>query len=287
MALWDRVFGRREQPISYGTEPASPTLFFPRRRESVGVAERNGVRHAAPAGSVMLIQSVRLDGCLRGIGPVVADARCALVEFIGAAGQDRSVEIWSKAVAPDESRARRMLERVAVWHRGSYLKLTNAASWRGSRCQTELRVQCACERPISFRGVYSAVSLTDLSAGADVETTHGRVTLLNVCGAVAARAVNGILDYSGHEGSIRLYADWEINLDLDSTEFDGKLTAMPRDQCECSSRQDFPRHLKRGPPRMRHSFAGRISGTRFSAAKRMDASFIPSAKARRASGCFR
>jgi hypothetical protein len=70
------------------------------------------------------------------------------------------------------------------------------------------------------------VSLTDLSAGADVETTHGRVTLLNVCGAVAARAVNGIVDYSGHEGSIRLYADWGINLNLDSAEFDGKLTAI-------------------------------------------------------------
>jgi hypothetical protein len=64
-----------------------------------------------------------------------------------------------------------------------------------------------------------------LTAGANVETTHARITILNVGPQVNARVEEGIIDYSGHQRSARLFAGREINLNFISQAYTGELNA--------------------------------------------------------------
>lgn len=94
-----------------------------------------------------------------------------------------------------------------------------------AQCFSQFSILCPCERAVMVRGVCSALRLSDLKGGVDVQNTHGRITLLNVGPAVSARVVEGIVDYSGHEGAVRLYAGWEVNLNFTEPMFEGTLYA--------------------------------------------------------------
>jgi hypothetical protein len=69
------------------------------------------------------------------------------------------------------------------------------------------------------------VRISDLAGGADVHTTHARITMLDVGPCVIGNVKEGIIDYSGHHGSVKLFAGWELNLNLTSQSFAGEMTA--------------------------------------------------------------
>lgn len=83
-------------------------------------------------------------------------------------------------------------------------QLWNAPGRNGTYCASQFLIAVPHERVLMVRGGYSALWFSDTSRGVDAETTHGRITLLNVGLMVIARAIEGVVDYSGHEGIVRL-----------------------------------------------------------------------------------
>ncbi len=174
------------------------------------------------------------------MGPVYADVSHGIVEFAGVEGFESSIEVRSKADAPDECEAQQMLDAVAIkFDKEGHLSLLNAPQRKEGHCLTEFLVTCPRERAITVRGVYSTVRLSDLTGGADIETSHARITLLNVGPAVNARVAEGIIDYSGHAGCVKLNAGWEINLNFTGPVFEGSLEAT----CEGPLRVLLPAHF--------------------------------------------
>jgi hypothetical protein len=119
-----------------------------------------------------------------------------------------------------------LLDSVKIEAKGSRIRFANASGQTNQRCQTSFTIVCPKGRPLSVRGVYAAVRLSDLTAGVNVETTHARITILNASSKVNARVEEGIIDYSGHEGLARLFAGWEINLNFTAQTYAGELEAL-------------------------------------------------------------
>ncbi len=176
-------------------------------------------------GLIRLTKSARLAGHLPGLTPLQVDISQAMLEIIGLRGPESLLEVHSQADAPDATEARRLLDGVKIEPKGSRLRLLNAKNCNDQHCSSEFTITCPPERPVTVKGIYSAVRLADLSGGAEVETTHARITILNVGPKVKARVEDGIIDYSGHEGSAQLFAGWELNLKFTSQIYAGKVDA--------------------------------------------------------------
>jgi hypothetical protein len=76
-----------------------------------------------------------------------------------------------------------------------------------------------------LNGDYAAMRVIGVDAPVHLSTTHARITLLDTTADVDARAESGIIDFSGDRGHVCLAADWEINLNFASQQFDGSLDA--------------------------------------------------------------
>ena len=94
-----------------------------------------------------------------------------------------------------------------------------------AHCTTQFTATCPVKRAVTVRGVYSAIRVSDLIGGADIQTTHARITILNVGPRVVAKVEHGLIDYSGQQGSVELSAGWEINLNFTSRSFAGEMKA--------------------------------------------------------------
>ncbi|MGA8026599.1 MAG: hypothetical protein WB992_05595 [Bryobacteraceae bacterium] len=230
-------FFKSKQPkqpvVAYTTEPAHALLFTPsaKYREVTKPKQVGYVLYSPPRrGHIRLTKQERLAGYLPGFTPICAEVRNASLEIIGAGnsrvpGGESLLEIQSKADARNQTRARRLLEEVKVEVKGSRVRLFNPAHDKNCRCLTEFTIVCPKERAMKVRGVYSAVRLSDLTGGVDVETTHARITIMNAGPVVHARVREGIIDYSGDQGSVRLFAGWELNLKFTSQVFQGDVDA--------------------------------------------------------------
>ena len=219
---------RTNPPIAYTTEPAAAWVFAPspKYREVTAAKKPQYRLYTIPQkGLIRLTESKRLSGYLPGLTPIHAEARNAIVEIIGVAGSETFLEMEGRADAPDAKQARRLLDQVTMELKGGRLQLFNSPDGHNQHCLTEFTILCPKERRTTVRGSYSAVRLADLIAGADVETNHARITIQNVGPVVNARVEEGIIDYSGNEGSVRLFAGWELNLNFVSQEFAGNVDA--------------------------------------------------------------
>ena len=212
--------------MSYSTEPAPEFLFsYSSKHAAVNApkAPRTYLYVKPQPGLIRLTKMERLGGCLLGPDAIDANVRHAILEVIGVTGSGSLVEVHSKADAPNQSEAIRMLQQVKVEFEGNHLQFLGTANQRNSHCVSEFTLTCPRERAIKIRGVYSALLLSDLSGKVDVETTHARIKILNVGSQVYARVQEGIIDYSGAQGSVHLTAGWELNLNLTDRKFAGEL----------------------------------------------------------------
>jgi hypothetical protein len=230
---------RKTSPVDYTTEPVRASLFEPSPKERELTAATNKPRfvlYSPPRkGLIRLTKALRLSGHLPGLAPIGIELRHAKLEviglpdikseLIGVPGMEYFVEARSQADAPNQRQARRLLDRAKLECEGDRVQFLNASNGKDRHCMSSLTIACFQHRPVTVRGVYAAVHLSDLSAGANIETTHARITILNVGPKVDARVEEGIIDYSGHQGSARLFAGWEINLNLTSQSYTGKFEA--------------------------------------------------------------
>lgn len=224
-----RRYAKSEKPpISYTTEPADPSLFRPSARHAATreASKRHryvGSSRPAP-GLVRVSKLERLGGLLTGSGPIRAEIANASLELIGVPGGQTFIEYESRADAKDQAQARRLLSQVQIQQKNGHVRLISPRH-RGRRCHTEFLMMCPGERPVSVDGTYAAIRVADMRGRVDVNTTHARITLLNVTSIVNARVEEGIIDYSGQEGSVRLFAGWELNLDFLLPHFQGQMEA--------------------------------------------------------------
>lgn len=225
-----RPYTKLEEPaISYTTDPADPSLFRPSARHAAvteASKRRRYVGRFKPAPEHVRVSKLeRLGGLLAGLGRISAEVGNASLELIGAPCRQTFVEYESSADAKDEAQAVRLLRYVQIQHKNGRIRLINPRHRRGRSCHTEFFIIGPGERPVSVSGTYAAIRVADMRGGVDVNTTHARITLLNVTSIVNARVEEGMIDYSGQEGSVRLFAGWELNLDFILPHFKGQMEA--------------------------------------------------------------
>ena len=162
---------------------------------------------------------------LPGLAPLFVDVRRARADLVGVPDELASLECHAQANARSESQAQRLLNHVEMKLHGDYLRLASPLNRRDRHRLSQFRVACPRRRFVTVRGIYAAVSLSNLDSGAEVETTHARISISNVSRAVTARVLQGIIDYAGHQGSVALSAGWEINLNFTAPLFSGSLDA--------------------------------------------------------------
>ena len=147
------------------------------------------------------------------------------LEVIGLLTPQTCLEMEAHAEGPDEKSCLRMLARIKMEAKANRVRLFNAPHSTNQHCQTQFSLLGPRERAVRVRGVYSAISVADLTNGADIETTQARITIENVRPFVKARVDQGIIDYSVHHGSATLFAGWNLNLKFEAQELMGNLEA--------------------------------------------------------------
>ena len=234
MNLWDRWKKRtsdhlNEEIIPYTTEPASAFLFAPTARyaDLASAKMPQYLLSARPhSGLNRLTKMERLSGYLPGMSTINANVINASVEVIGVRGSESVIEVQSQVDSASQAQAQALLTQVTIEQKNSHLRLFSPPGRRAGHCLTQIAITCPSQRHVTIQGVYSAVRLTGLTEGVDVETTHGRITLLNLAASVNAKVKEGIIDYSGHQGLVRLFAGWELNLNFTLPTFDGRMEAV-------------------------------------------------------------
>lgn len=219
---------KKSPPVAYTTDPLPAFLFepSPKQRELAASNKPRYMLYSPPhKGLIRLTKSLRLAGHLPGLTPIRVHVDHGMLEVIGLPGVETFVEAHSKADAPNQTRARRLLDQVEIELKDGHVRFSTPPGRFNQHCQSSFTITCPKGRPVTVCGAYAAVRLSDFTAGANIETTHARITISNVGPKVNARVKEGIIDYSGDQGSARLFAGWEINLNFTSQTYTGELDA--------------------------------------------------------------
>jgi len=148
-----------------------------------------------------------------------------MFEVSGNTSDNYSLQLCAEAGAASESDAEALLKEIKLAHDDQILSLSMPKFVQERPSTAFVQVQAPRETPITVNGDYAAMRVIGVDAPVHLSTTHARITLLDTTGDVDARAESGIIDFSGDRGHVRLYADWEINLNFTAQHFDGSLDA--------------------------------------------------------------
>ena len=149
----------------------------------------------------------------------------SMFEVSGNTSDNYSLQLCAEAGATSESDAEALLKEIKLAHDEQILSLSMPKFVQERPSTAFVQVQAPRETPITVNGDYAAMRVIGVDAPVHLSTTHARITLLDTTGDVDARAESGIIDFSGDRGHVRLYADWEINLNFTAQHFDGSLDA--------------------------------------------------------------
>jgi len=149
----------------------------------------------------------------------------SMFEVSGNTSDNYSLQLCAEAGAASESDAEALLKEIKLAHDEQILSLSMPKFVQERPSTAFVQVQAPRETPITVNGDYAAMRVIGVDAPVHLSTTHARITLLDTTGDVDARAESGIIDFSGDRGHVRLYADWEINLNFTAQHFDGSLDA--------------------------------------------------------------
>ena len=103
-----------EPPTRYHTEPVSSSLFAPSRKylELKNRGPRLVVAYTGGYGSAQLDRTESFTIPATDAGPLNVEVRNGIVEIIGVARPESTVESFSCAYAPNRTQARRLLDEV-------------------------------------------------------------------------------------------------------------------------------------------------------------------------------
>lgn len=138
-------------------------------------------------------------------------------------GPDWKVSFCAAGEGNSETEAKDALQTVTLERVGSALSLKNPLQLGIPKSKASLAVDAPSDAPIVVHASYSAVEIWDVSGPVRVSATHARATILNTTGLVSAMAP--VIDFAGARGDIDLSAEWEINLKITATRFEGRLMA--------------------------------------------------------------
>ena len=150
----------------------------------------------------------------------------SLFEVSGNTADNYSVQLCAEAGAALESDAQALLEEIKLTRDDKLLSLSMPKFLQERPSTAFIQVQAPREMPITVNGDYAAMRVIGVDGPVHLSTAHARITLLDTTGDVEAIAESGIIDFSGDRGHVRLYADWEINLNFTAQHFDGSLDAI-------------------------------------------------------------
>ena len=215
----------------YGLEPAAQFLFERNHTPTPCEQSQNpqtGVRLVAgrsnrPAHNVQ--RTDRMDFSRAELPVFTMRLGPSMFEVSGNTSDNYSVQLCAEAGAASESDAKALLEEIKLTRDDKLLSLSMPKFVQERPSTAFIQVQAPRETPITVKGDYAAMRVIGVDAPLHLSTTHARITLLDTTGDVDARAESGIIDFSGDRGHIRLYADWEINLNFTAQHFEGSLDA--------------------------------------------------------------
>jgi hypothetical protein len=215
----------------YGLEPAAQFLF--ERKHTPTPCEQlqnpqTGVRIVAigssrPAHNVQ--RTDRMDFSRAELPVFAMRLGPSMLEVSSNASDNYSVQLCAEAGAASEGDAKALLEEIKLTRDDKLLSLSMPKFEQERPSTAFIQVQAPRETPITVNGDYAAMRVIGVDAPVHLSTTHARITLLDTTGDVDASAESGIIDFSGDRGHVRLYADWEINLNFTAQHFDGSLDA--------------------------------------------------------------
>ena len=200
------LFKPKSIPMPYCIEPVSASLFAPSNRYAE-VTKNTEPRYRAYSRPrpdfVRLRRSERLEGYIPGLDPLSLVLKHESLECVGLRVAASPIEIDSEADTRDAEQAKRLLASVRLLQHNSRLRLLVPPHRKDWHQRSQMTVFCPSERSISVRVPRSPCGML----------------------RVNARVQESIIDYSGQQGAVRLYAGWEISLRFTAQEFAGRLEA--------------------------------------------------------------
>src|SRR5581483_11102303 len=121
--------------------------------------------------------------------------------------------------------AQRILQRVHLVRVYQGVNITSVRPSKEGHCRNDLRVTTYKGKRLVIRGKYSAIWVSGMVAPIKIFTTHGRFGVTH-SNDVEATVSDGIIDFMGEQGTVRLRASWEINIKIVQPAFQGTLEAV-------------------------------------------------------------
>ncbi len=146
--------------------------------------------------------------------------------MVGVTGGNRgdwSLRFCAQGQGNSEGEARERLQAISVRRVGSTVALNGPGFSHMAETRGQLIVDAPADAPIVVHVSFGAVEVRDMTGPVRVTAMHGRATILDTAGKVDASGF--VVDFAGSKGTVILSAEAEINLKLNTTRFEGTMTA--------------------------------------------------------------
>jgi hypothetical protein len=145
------------------------------------------------------------------------------VRVTGNIRNDWSLSFCAQAEGTSEGEAHERLQELSMSRVGSTVSLNSAGLSRQAVSRGQLTVDAPADAPIVVHASFAPVEVRDITGPVRVTATHGRATILDTTGKVDAAGF--VVDFAGSKGTVILSSETEINMKLNTTRFEGTLTA--------------------------------------------------------------
>jgi hypothetical protein len=146
-----------------------------------------------------------------------------MVEVTGNIQSDWSLRFCAQGEGNSEGEARERLPAISMSRVGSTVSLNGPGFGHMAGTRGQLIVDAPADAPIVVHASFGAVEVRDMTGPVRVTAMHGRAKILDTTGKVDASGF--VVDFAGSKGAVILSAEAEINLKLNTTRFEGTLTA--------------------------------------------------------------
>jgi hypothetical protein len=211
---------------------AAPEFLFARRPIGSECADRTpgqpmepGLRAVSPAlPSYLRTRSETLTLSRSDVPALTVTADPSnMVEVTGNIQSDWSLRFWAQEEGNSEGEARGRLPALSMSRVGNTVSLNGPGFGHMAGTKGQLIVDAPADAPIVVHASFGAVEVRDMTGPVRVTAMHRRAKILDTTGKVDASGF--AVDFSGSKGAVILSAEAEINLKLNTTRFEGTLTA--------------------------------------------------------------
>lgn len=147
----------------------------------------------------------------------------SIVEVTGSSRVDWSLRFCAQGEGNTEGEAREHLQELSMGRIGSAVSLNGPGFGQQAGSIGQLNIDAPADAPFVVHVSFGAVEVRDMAGPARVTAMHGRARILDTVGKVDA--TGSVVDFAGSKGTVVLSAEAEINLKLNTTRFEGTLTA--------------------------------------------------------------